>query len=93
MQYTNNKTGLVIELSSLSDEEKRFYQRALKRFKKNTPGWPSMTLRLAWSAIYKRRKSHLDVLQDPLFLVLKEIPSMAAWRPAGTHCKKGQEPA
>ena len=74
MEYINLETGVKINLDSLTPEEKKFYERALKKFHQNTE-WVSfddfafgMT-----SPIYKRRKPHTDILKNELYLALRDM--------------------
>jgi len=74
MEYVNLETGTRINLDNLTDEEKKFYKQALKRFRENT-NWLSFDA-FAFgirSPIYNGRRSHIDVLQSALYLVLKDM--------------------
>ena len=74
MEYVNLETGVRINLDSLTPEEKKFYERALKKFQVNT-GWVSFDdfafgMR---SSIYKGRRSNKDVLNNELYLALRDM--------------------
>ena len=76
MEYVNSETGVRIKLNDLTPEEKRFYKQALKKFHENTK-WLSFD-EFAFgmgSPIYNGQRSHLDVLQNRLYLALKDISS------------------
>jgi hypothetical protein len=74
MEYVNLQTGIRIKLDGLTPEEKRFYRRALTRFQENA-AWAAFD-EFAFgmlSPIYKRKRSHIDVLKSPLYLALKDM--------------------
>ena len=74
MEYINLETKVKISLDSLTETEKKFYRQALKKFRANI-GWLAFD-EFAFgrqSPIYSHRKSHLDVLKEPLFLALKDM--------------------
>lgn len=74
MEYINPETKVKINLDRLTETEKQFYRRALKKFRENI-SWLAFD-ELAFgrqSPIYSHRKSHLDVLKEPLFLALKDM--------------------
>lgn len=74
MKYINPQTKKKINLGLLTEEEKRFYQEAVKKFQENTE-W-SMFDEFVFgmkSPIYLKQSSHLDVLKKPLFLALKDM--------------------
>jgi len=74
MEYINLETGVRINLDSLTAEEKKFYKQAIKRFRENTK-WLSFD-EFAFgmrSPIYNGRRSHIEVLENPLYLALKDI--------------------
>lgn len=74
MEYINLETGLRINLDNLTADEKKFYQQAIKRFRENTH-WGSFD-EFAFgnrSPIYNRRRSHINVLESALYLVLKDM--------------------
>ncbi|HEY6242691.1 MAG TPA: hypothetical protein VIX17_02020 [Pyrinomonadaceae bacterium] len=74
MEYVNSETGVRINLDDLTPEEKRFYKQALKRFHENAKWLAFDEFAFGMSSpIYKGRKSHLDVLENSLYLVLKDI--------------------
>ncbi|MEW6368849.1 MAG: hypothetical protein AB1714_29825 [Acidobacteriota bacterium] len=74
MKYKNARTGIEVDLSRLSSEERSFYKRARERFDRGVH-WLSFD-DFAFgmnSPIYKGKKSHLDVLKEPLYRVLKDM--------------------
>jgi hypothetical protein len=74
MEYQNLESDLRINLDNLNDEEKRFYQRALKKFQQNV-GWlefDDFVLGMR-SPLYSGKRSHHDVLKHPLHLALKDM--------------------
>ena len=74
MRYENLRTRTRVELGDLSDEERSFYARALDRFERNVH-WLSFE-EFAFSPrspIYSSRRSHLDVIKDPLYLALRDM--------------------
>ena len=74
MRYVNRRTGTKIDLADLTEDEARFYRRAFEKFRQNV-NWLAFD-ELVFSPaspIYSRRRSHLDVLQDPLYLALKDM--------------------
>ena len=74
MRYANSRTGVSVSLGELSDVEKQFYQRAREQFKANAPWLVFDELAFGVSSpIYSGRASHLDVLEQPLYLALKDM--------------------
>lgn len=74
MEYINSETKVKINLDTLTETEKKFYRQALKKFRENT-NWLAFD-EFAFgkrSPIYLHRRSHLDVLKEPLFLALKDM--------------------
>ena len=74
MEYVNLETGARINLDDLTAEDKKFYKQAMKRFRENT-NWLSFD-EFAFgirSPIYNGRRSHIEVLQSVLYLVLKDM--------------------
>jgi len=74
MGYVNLETGARINLDDLTAEDKKFYKQAMKRFRENT-NWLSFD-EFAFgikSPIYNGRRSHIEVLQSALYLVLKDM--------------------
>ena len=74
MEYVNPETGVKINLDSLTPEEKKFYERALKKFQENTQ-WGSFD-EFAFgmrSPIYKRRGSRIEAPDSSLYLALKDM--------------------
>lgn len=74
MEYINLETGARINLDDLTADDKKFYKQALKRFRENTK-WLSFD-EFAFgtrSPIYSGRRSHIQVLESALYLVLKDM--------------------
>jgi hypothetical protein len=74
MEYVNLQTGFRVKLDGLTEEEIKFYRQALKLFHQNTD-WGAFD-EFAFgmrSPIYSRRRSHLNVIEDPLFLALRDM--------------------
>lgn len=74
MKYVNSRTGVSVALDDLSDIEKQFYQRVREQFEANAPWLLFDELAFGVSSpIYSGRTSHLDVLEQPLYLALKDM--------------------
>ena len=61
-------------MRGLTEEEKKFYSQALTKFRQGVP-WVSFE-QFAFdpgSPIYKRHRSHLEVLKDPFYLALEDM--------------------
>ena len=74
MKYVNRRNKFEVDLRGLTEEEKKFYSQALTKFRQGVP-WVSFE-RFAFdpgSPIYKRHRSHLEVLKDPLYLALEDM--------------------
>ena len=74
MEYVNLETGVRLSLDDLTAGDKQFYKQALKRFRENT-NWLSFD-EFAFgirSPIYSGRRSHIEVLESTLYLVLKDM--------------------
>ncbi len=74
MEYVNPETNVRFDLSTLTDEEVKFYRLALRKFQKNPP-WVAFD-EFAFgprSPIYKNQSSHLDVRKHPLFQALRDM--------------------
>jgi len=74
MEYVNLETGVRISLDDLTADDNKFYKQALKRFRENT-NWLSFDEFAfgARSPIYNGRRSHIQVLESALYLVLKDM--------------------
>ena len=74
MTYKNPKTGIAIELTGLTERQKKFYREAVEKFQQNT-SWLAFDAFAfgAMSPLYVARKSHLDVLKHPLYRALKDM--------------------
>ena len=74
MEYVNLETGVRVKLDKLTPEEKKFYKQALRKFQENTEWFAFDEFAFGMrSPIYKGKKSHIDVLNNDLYLVLKDI--------------------
>jgi hypothetical protein len=74
MEYVNLETGVRVNLDKLTPEEKRFYRQALKKFQENTKWMAFDDFAFGMSSpIYKRKRSHIDVLKSALYLALKDM--------------------
>ena len=74
MEYVNLETGVRVKLDGLTPEEKKFYKQALRKFQENTEWFSFDEFAFGMrSPIYKSKKSHIDVLNNDLYLVLKDI--------------------
>ena len=74
MKYVNRRNKFEVDLRGLTEEEKKFYSQALTKLRQGVP-WVSFE-RFAFdsgSPIYKRRRSHLEVMKDPLYLALEDM--------------------
>jgi hypothetical protein len=74
MEYVNRQTGVKIRLDGLTEQEEKFYQVALKLFHQNID-WGSFD-DFAFgmkSPVYSRHRSHQDVLENPVYLALKDM--------------------
>ncbi len=74
LKYVNPKTKLSIELGSLTDSERAFYEKAVRQFRRNVD-WFSFDefVFSPKSPIYARRRSHLEVLRNPVYLALRDM--------------------
>jgi len=74
MRYVNLKTKFSVELGSLAGSERTFYEKAVRQFRQNVD-WFSFEdfLFSPGSPIYAQRRSHLEVLRDPVYLALKDM--------------------
>lgn len=74
MIYQNPRTGIRIDLATLSDEEQRFYRAAKQRFDSGIAWFDFDDFAFGRSSpLYQGRVSHHDVLQDPLYIALKDM--------------------
>lgn len=74
MEYINSETGVKINLDSLTPEEKKFYERALKKFQANTE-WVSFddfALGMR-SPIFKRQGTRIEAPDSALYFALKDM--------------------
>jgi len=62
------------DLNALTDDERAFYHLALKRYRADADWLAFEDLAFGMrSPIYQRQRSHLDVLQHPLYIALREM--------------------
>jgi len=74
MIYQNPRTGIRIDLAALSDEEQRFYRAAKERSDNGIPWFDFDDFAFGSnSPLYRGRASHHEVLQHPLYIVLKDM--------------------
>ena len=74
MKYINERTGAEINLESLTENEKEFYNEAFDKYQKNEDWWEFHLFALTpKSPIYTNRKSHQEILQHPLYCALKDM--------------------
>jgi hypothetical protein len=74
MKYVNPKTGVEIKLTELTERQRTFYQQAVGKFRQDTH-WLAFDAFAfgTMSPLYSGRKSHLEVLRDPLYQALKDM--------------------
>ncbi len=74
MKYVNPETNLEIDLTRLPERQKKFFEQALQKYRKNT-SWLEFDTFIFGPAspLFVGRKSHLDVLKDPLYKALKDM--------------------
>lgn len=74
MKYINPNTGNEILLKRLKKGQGQFYDRALELFRGNE-SWLRFEEFVfgAQSPLYEDRTSHLDVVKDPLYLILEDM--------------------
>jgi hypothetical protein len=74
MRYHNPDSGLRIDLTTLSADQKRFYQSAIEQLDANVDWIEFENFAFSFgSPIFKASYDRQDVLTDPLFIVLKDI--------------------
>lgn len=81
MKYANSRTGFTVQLDTLNEEEKRFFELAWREFRKSVP-WLSFD-ELAFgmrSPLFARDRSYPNVLEHPLFLALKDMSTQLGIR-------------
>jgi len=74
MKKSRKSRNTSINLETLSEKERKFYDAALEKYHKNT-NWVEFD-DFAFgmkSPIYENKHSHLEVLKDSLYLTLKEL--------------------
>lgn len=74
MRYANVETGFTVPLDHLTAEEKRFYEDALERFRRNAHWLEFDEFAFGMgSPIYAGEKSRSAVIKKPLYLALKDM--------------------
>jgi hypothetical protein len=74
MRYQNPDSGLLIDLSSLDYDRKRFYHSAIEQLNANVDWLEFENFAFSFgSPIFKAVHDRQEVLTDPLFVVLKDI--------------------
>ena len=62
------------DLDTLTDDERGFYRLALKRYRADAEWLAFEEFAFGMrSPIYQRQRSHLDILQHPLYIALREM--------------------
>lgn len=73
-EYLNLKNGFKVDLSSLSETEIKFYEKALEMFSKNVDWLAFDEFAFGMhSPIYSGRRSHIEVIKTPLYQVLRDM--------------------
>jgi len=74
MIYQNSRTGVRIDVSALTEAERNFYRAAKQRFDRGVAWFDFDDFAFGGgSPLYQGRKSHHEVLQHPLYIVLKDM--------------------
>ena len=74
MFYENRKEKLRIDLTHLDGDGRQFYKDALGKFRKNVSWLQFEEFAFGkYSAIYRDRRSHVELRSDPLFLALRDM--------------------
>jgi hypothetical protein len=74
MRYTNPDSGLRIDLSNLDKERKRFYESARQMIEDNVAWIEFEDFAFSFtSPVFKASRNRREVLNDPLYLVLKDM--------------------
>jgi hypothetical protein len=74
MRYLNRESGLQIDLSHVDSERKRFYQSALDKLDQNIPWLEFEDFAFSFgSPVFRASRNRREVLNDPLYVVLKDI--------------------
>lgn len=74
MIYENREEGVRINLTHLTEKEKRFYQEALAKFHQNLSWLEFEEFALGrHSPVYEGRQSRVELRSDPLFLALSDM--------------------
>jgi hypothetical protein len=74
MRYHNKQSGVDVDLGTLDDEKRRLFDIANERFRNNTNWFEFEQLIFSYtSPLFREAKSRADVLNDPLYLALKDM--------------------
>lgn len=74
MRYHNPRSGFEVDVGELDEEKKRFFDVALKLFRKNANWFEFEQLVFSYtSPIFSRSRNRADVVHDPLFKALKDM--------------------
>jgi hypothetical protein len=74
MIYINRRTGISIELPNLDAQRQDFYKSALAKLRKNIPWAEFEDFAFGMgSPLYAQKRSHTEVLDDPLYEVLTDM--------------------
>jgi len=74
MRYTNPDSGLRIDLSNLDKGRRRFYESALQMLEDDVAWLEFEDFAFSFSSpVFKTSRNRSEVLNDPLYLVLKDI--------------------
>lgn len=74
MRYANFETGFEVDLDYLTAEERKFYDDAIERFRRNAHWLDFDEFAFGMrSPIYTGERSRLAVIKKPLYLALKDM--------------------
>jgi hypothetical protein len=74
MRYRNQESGLEIDLSELDSERKQFYRLALAKLEANAPWLEFEDFAFSFSSpVFRASRNRREVLNDPLYIALKDI--------------------
>lgn len=74
MHYTNDKSGLRIDLGTLDAAKRRLYQAALDRFQEHASWFDFEQFVFSYtSPLFAQSRNRADVVNDPLYAALKDM--------------------
>src|ERR1044072_8832829 len=74
MHYHNPKSGLDLDLGHIDADKRRLFETASEMFRKNTSWFAFEQLIFSYtSPLFRKSKSRADVINEPLFLALKDM--------------------